>query len=383
MDKQIQVYVLDMVEEFECMGGDCPYTCCKGWQVCIDEDTLKLYRGNHGLEGIISYGVCKSNNGTTVLRKICGRCPFHTFKGLCGLQLRGKKDYMPLVCRMYPRCSFVYGDRQEVTLELSCYRAAQRFVENAMNTDVEHMAEWLEFKPSEKEYPVEWELNDPDSGFIDFLLGIREDINHFLYEEEGNVTPKIKCILEYTHKLHSLVSQDKIDKAREVRIEETVGDSNYALFPVRLMNEHIYGVLEDSKISFREPLLYKIIKKYRKLFGKLWEYEADDFLNSRVAEMLEKNPDIERLIFAYFGYNINQSLMVAAEDYYLLKPVVMSAVMTQFLIIFVLTDYLSGEVLDNDRLAAVISNMEKGIAHNPFIMDTILKSVNELWFEGA
>ena len=31
-------------DQFVCTAGDCPDTCCAGWQIMIDQNSLKKYR---------------------------------------------------------------------------------------------------------------------------------------------------------------------------------------------------------------------------------------------------------------------------------------------------------------------------------------------------
>ena len=33
--------VPDYFEQFRCLAGDCPHTCCAKWEVVIDEDTAR------------------------------------------------------------------------------------------------------------------------------------------------------------------------------------------------------------------------------------------------------------------------------------------------------------------------------------------------------
>ena len=35
-------------DKFVCTAGDCPDTCCAGWQIMIDEDSLKKYKNVQG-----------------------------------------------------------------------------------------------------------------------------------------------------------------------------------------------------------------------------------------------------------------------------------------------------------------------------------------------
>ena len=43
------LYVLpDYYPDFHCVAGECEDTCCAGWQIVIDEKSLKKYRGMPG-----------------------------------------------------------------------------------------------------------------------------------------------------------------------------------------------------------------------------------------------------------------------------------------------------------------------------------------------
>ena len=36
--------VPDYYQDFECIAGDCPDTCCAGWQIVIDKKSQKKYK---------------------------------------------------------------------------------------------------------------------------------------------------------------------------------------------------------------------------------------------------------------------------------------------------------------------------------------------------
>ena len=46
----MRVTVPDYYEDFRCLAGACPHTCCEKWEVVIDEDTAALYHLNQGAE---------------------------------------------------------------------------------------------------------------------------------------------------------------------------------------------------------------------------------------------------------------------------------------------------------------------------------------------
>ena len=42
----------DYYKEFSCIAGACPDTCCAGWQIVIDDKSLKKYKRVKVLSGI-------------------------------------------------------------------------------------------------------------------------------------------------------------------------------------------------------------------------------------------------------------------------------------------------------------------------------------------
>ena len=34
----------DYYRQFTCIGGECPDTCCAGWEIVIDDKTLEKYK---------------------------------------------------------------------------------------------------------------------------------------------------------------------------------------------------------------------------------------------------------------------------------------------------------------------------------------------------
>ena len=47
----MQYIIPHYYKKFACIGGDCPDTCCAGWQIMIDPTSLKKYRQTKGRLG--------------------------------------------------------------------------------------------------------------------------------------------------------------------------------------------------------------------------------------------------------------------------------------------------------------------------------------------
>ena len=110
-------------DKFVCTAGDCPDSCCAGWQIVIDEASLERY-GNE-----------KSEFGTRLRNSIdwdeeCfyqnnRRCAFLNEENLCDLYKALGPDSLCDTCRMYPRHTEEYEGLRELSLSLSCPEAAR------------------------------------------------------------------------------------------------------------------------------------------------------------------------------------------------------------------------------------------------------------------
>ena len=112
-------------ERFRCLASSCPDSCCKEWDVEVDEASAVYYRTLSGPLGDRLRAVLKdTENGTVILQENC-RCPMWREDGLCRIQAQLGEQALCRVCRDFPRISHDYGDFIELGLELSCPEAAR------------------------------------------------------------------------------------------------------------------------------------------------------------------------------------------------------------------------------------------------------------------
>ena len=120
-----------ILEEFSCIAGACPDSCCKEWDVLVDEDTAQHYLAMENALGdaIRSY-LKQDEEGDWSFQITDGRCPMWRQDGLCRIQAELGHEALCKTCREFPRLTHDYGDFQEWGLELSCPEAA-RLILNA------------------------------------------------------------------------------------------------------------------------------------------------------------------------------------------------------------------------------------------------------------
>ncbi len=112
-------------DDFHCIAGLCPDSCCKEWDVQVDAASAELYRSLPGALGDRLREVLRTEDGETVMTIIDGRCPMWRIDGLCRIQAELGEEALCKTCREFPRLTHDYGDFVERQLELSCPEAAR------------------------------------------------------------------------------------------------------------------------------------------------------------------------------------------------------------------------------------------------------------------
>lgn len=124
----MEVTVPHYYNKFRCIASECPDTCCAGWMIMIDDQTLKKYRK---IKGPFGSRVHNSVNWKEhAFRQYRGRCAFLNDENLCDLYLEGGKDYFCRTCRLYPRHVEEFEDCREISLSLSCMAAARLILQS-------------------------------------------------------------------------------------------------------------------------------------------------------------------------------------------------------------------------------------------------------------
>ena len=112
-------------DSFRCIASACPDSCCKEWEVQVDDDKAAFYRSLGGDLGDRLRQVLKDEDGETVMTIENRRCPMWRTDGLCRIQAELGEEALCKTCREFPRLTHDYGDFVEYGLELSCPEAAQ------------------------------------------------------------------------------------------------------------------------------------------------------------------------------------------------------------------------------------------------------------------
>ena len=123
-------------DQFRCIADQCPDSCCKEWDVLVDEESATRYRTLPGQLGDRLRQVLKDEDGQTYMTIQEGRCPMWRTDSLCWIQAELGHDALCKTCRDFPRLTHDYGDFVEYTLELSCPEVARILLNNPQQPPV-------------------------------------------------------------------------------------------------------------------------------------------------------------------------------------------------------------------------------------------------------
>lgn len=122
----------DYYRDFRCLAGACRHTCCAGWEVDIDAETLQTYHALPGELGKRLASAVAEDGGAPHFRlEPDERCPFLNDQNLCELILSGGEALLCQICRDHPRFRNFLPGHTEIGLGLCCEAAAELILTRA------------------------------------------------------------------------------------------------------------------------------------------------------------------------------------------------------------------------------------------------------------
>ncbi|MBR3502724.1 MAG: flagellin lysine-N-methylase [Clostridia bacterium] len=121
----MNVYAPEYYPAFHCVASRCCHTCCAGWEIDIDEESLARYERLPGAFGErVRRGIGREDTPHFILTED-ERCPLLNRDNLCELILREGEDALCQICRDHPRFRNYFSTRVEIGLGLVCEEAAR------------------------------------------------------------------------------------------------------------------------------------------------------------------------------------------------------------------------------------------------------------------
>lgn len=187
-------------KDFSCIAGDCPDSCCQGWEVDVDGESMKYYNSLPDCETkrrVMSV-LDKDEFGNTIFHLAeKKRCPFLNESNLCDMHIAIGGEHTPYTCRTFPRFINEYGFVKEIGLSFSCPVAADMMFSENYVFDL--VSETDSLPPS---------LNDIDGELYYKLRKAREKAFEIIRNEEVTLGERMCCLLDFCLELQSDIGED-------------------------------------------------------------------------------------------------------------------------------------------------------------------------------
>lgn len=190
-------------EKFACLAGKCPDTCCGGWNVGIEEESLEWYASMEGELGKRIRSAIDWEEECFIQKD--GHCVLMDKEGLCPIHRELGGDALPDTCREYPRHVEEYENVREYSLSLSCPEAARMLLEKE---------EKMSFYEEEDESGEEFEEFDQE--LFGELRKAREVFLKILQNRNVSVETRINTFLRLASELQNCVDEDKLEEMEAI-----------------------------------------------------------------------------------------------------------------------------------------------------------------------
>lgn len=195
----MKVRVPSFFDQFKCIAGACPDSCCQGWEIDADADSLSYYQSiaDCAIKRRIESVLDKDEFGNTVFR-LAGkkRCPFLNEQNLCDIHIALGAEHTPYTCRTFPRFINDFGSLREVGLSFSCPVAAELMFDLQCKFD---------FTESDNALPPV--LNDIDAQLYFQLTRSRRQAYAIIQNQEHPVNERLCELLDYAAALQKEIGE--------------------------------------------------------------------------------------------------------------------------------------------------------------------------------
>ena len=187
-------------DKFSCTAEQCPDTCCAGWQIVIDENSLEKYSNVSGDFGIRLLNSINWREG--IFEQYEKRCSFLNAENLCDIYKELGADALCDTCRLYPRHIEEFENLREFSLSLSCPVAAKMILQ------CQEPVRFLEEEDEKEEGEEDFE--DFDFLLFDCLLEVREKLFSIVQNRTIPIEKRMYCVLKIAKNLQTALDEGEL-----------------------------------------------------------------------------------------------------------------------------------------------------------------------------
>lgn len=281
-------------KNFKCIAGDCHDSCCQGWEVDADSDSLEYYKTldnsleiKKRIDSVLSKDEFDNTIFTLAPKK---RCPFLNDENLCDMHIAIGGEHTPYTCRTFPRFIYDFGATREIGISFSCpvasdmmYNTESFDFETDINSDLPTLNDidaekyFLLYKGRAEAYKIAKDKNKSIRERLNDLLdlGVLLQEKLFSYDEGGDDIAFFDVF-----KNPELINpewKEKVENFSLKQVSDTQSNENILMyFLYKYLMQAVYD--DDALSKIKMAVLGVLINTY---FGEdswtvhLWSKETE------------------------------------------------------------------------------------------------------------
>ena len=220
-------------KNFQCIASACTDSCCKDWEIDIDEDTLQCYQkvaGDFGQRLKENIFVPKEDDEELphFIQTDRERCPFLNEEGLCDIFINLGEEYLSQICTHHPRYYDWFSDSSERGLGLCCEEAARLILKEKAEVayeEIEEIEDTQEYEDetAEEDYRLECSLEK-------MLFKMRDDLFQIIHSEKSfreHMNEMYQKCLEYQAEYDQFLYSESDDFSQDYIFTDKFFEKNY------------------------------------------------------------------------------------------------------------------------------------------------------------
>lgn len=357
----MKVHELSFYTQFQCIAGSCPDTCCHGWQIILDNETIQKYTAQTNIRSLLLCRKLTRKNGAVMFKNSTGNCPFLSRNRLCNIQLSLGEDYLPDVCRVFPRQRINYGPFAEELLFLACPQACRLFLDNLGQ---------LHYKTVEREVFYAKTGTNDDPGYLQELLEIRLSLTTQIMDSVLPLPMLYAGLLSYAKALQQSYLSNTYSNTIPVR-PDLIAHLHQAATPFAIPHQTTYAILTAGFyhifLKSTSPFLYRLCRIYLKKFHRLAADKANAILLALKDNLHSNHPKAGHILRGYLAYYLLEEFFITYEDYSFLRNIAIGIMHTCLLELFFALYYDENNRLEEDDMIQIITVYTRRARHNDSI----------------
>lgn len=236
----------DYFTGFKCSAGECPDTCCAGWEIVVDSLSAEKYKSVSGEFGEKLRSMMKTDgDGDIIFDSHGGRCPFLNEKNLCDIYINCDEKFLCHTCTMFPRFIEEFGSVREIGLGFGCPEAVKIILSQT--------EKWNFVSETDDELP---EPNDIDPELYFSLITLRKKLFEIIFDKKYSVSCCLANILTLTDRCQECIDEENFEEISGIckgfSVDENAEYPHFGRECLNILSE--FEILNDKWTEIRDSL---------------------------------------------------------------------------------------------------------------------------------